>query len=153
MLIISRKKNETLVINNDVTITVVDIRGDKVRLGIVAPKEMWVHRGEVFEAIHGHLPHAPAWPAEVQAFLNAIQASPNDEGLRLVFADWLEEHGDPLAELLRLQCRLARLPAKDRRRPALARREQALWAEHGTARWAGLPAVLHRAPVISGPAT
>jgi len=53
MLVLSRKKNESIVINNDITITVVEIRGDKVRLGIVAPKEVPVHRQEVYEAIHG----------------------------------------------------------------------------------------------------
>jgi carbon storage regulator len=52
MLVLSRKKNESIVINNDVTVTVVEIRGDKVRLGIVAPKEVPVHRQEVFDAIH-----------------------------------------------------------------------------------------------------
>ena len=53
MLVMSRKKNESIVINNDVTITVVEIRGDKVRLGIVAPKDVPVHRQEIYEAIHG----------------------------------------------------------------------------------------------------
>jgi carbon storage regulator len=53
MLVLSRKKNESIVINNDVTVTVVEIRGDKVRLGIVAPKEVPVHRQEVYDAIHG----------------------------------------------------------------------------------------------------
>ena len=53
MLVLSRKKNESIVINNDITITVVEIRGDKVRLGIVAPKDVPVHRQEVYEAIHG----------------------------------------------------------------------------------------------------
>jgi carbon storage regulator len=53
MLVLSRKKNESIVIDNNVTITVVEIRGDKVRLGIVAPKEVPVHRQEVFDAIHG----------------------------------------------------------------------------------------------------
>ena len=53
MLVLSRKKNESIVINNDITIVVVEIRGDKVRLGIVAPKEVPVHRQEVFDAIHG----------------------------------------------------------------------------------------------------
>jgi carbon storage regulator len=53
MLVLSRKKNESIVINNDITVTVVEIRGDKVRLGIVAPKEIPVHRREVYEAIHG----------------------------------------------------------------------------------------------------
>lgn len=53
MLVLSRKKNESIVIADHITITVVEIRGDKVRLGIVAPKEVPVHRQEVFDAIHG----------------------------------------------------------------------------------------------------
>ena len=53
MLVLSRKKNESIVIDNAITVTVVEIRGDKVRLGIVAPKEVPVHRQEVFDAIHG----------------------------------------------------------------------------------------------------
>src|SRR3954467_12553646 len=56
MLVLSRKKNESIVINNDVVITVVEIRGDKVRLGIVAPKDVPVHREEVYQAIHGTTP-------------------------------------------------------------------------------------------------
>ena len=52
MLVLSRKKNESIVINNDITIVVVEIRGDKVRLGVEAPKEVPVHRREVYEAIH-----------------------------------------------------------------------------------------------------
>ncbi len=51
MLVLSRKKNESIVINNDITIVVVDIRGDKVRLGVEAPKEIPVHRREVYDAI------------------------------------------------------------------------------------------------------
>ena len=51
MLVLSRKKNESIVINNDITIVVVEIRGDKVRLGVEAPKEIPVHRNEVYEAI------------------------------------------------------------------------------------------------------
>ncbi|MDB5313788.1 MAG: csrA [Gemmataceae bacterium] len=58
MLVLSRKKNESIVINNDVIVTVVEIRGDKVRLGIVAPKDVPVHREEVYEAIHGTKPAA-----------------------------------------------------------------------------------------------
>ena len=50
MLVLSRKKNESIVINNDITIVVVEIRGDKVRLGVEAPKEVPVHRREVYEA-------------------------------------------------------------------------------------------------------
>ncbi len=60
MLVLSRKKNESIVINSDITITVVEIRGDKVRLGIVAPKEVPVHRQEVYDAIHGKDADSPA---------------------------------------------------------------------------------------------
>jgi len=56
MLVLSRKKNESIVIINDIVVTVVEIRGDKVRLGIVAPKDVPVHREEVYEAIHGMKP-------------------------------------------------------------------------------------------------
>ena len=51
MLVLSRKKNESIVINDNINIVVVEIRGDKVRLGIEAPKEIPVHRREVYEAI------------------------------------------------------------------------------------------------------
>lgn len=67
MLVLSRKKNESIVINNDITVTVVEIRGDKVRLGIVAPKEVPVHRQEVFEAIHGKQPGVEPPVAPVEA--------------------------------------------------------------------------------------
>jgi len=51
MLVLSRKKNESIIINDHITITVVEIRGDKVRLGIDAPKDVAVHRREVYDAI------------------------------------------------------------------------------------------------------
>ena len=61
MLVRSRKKNESIVINNDIVITVIEVRGDKVRLGIEAPKDVPVHRQEVYEAIHGvKVPTLPA---------------------------------------------------------------------------------------------
>ena len=56
MLVLSRKKNESIIINDNITVTVIEIRGDKVRLGIEAPKEVTVHRREVYEAIHGQGP-------------------------------------------------------------------------------------------------
>ena len=59
MLVLSRKKAESIVILNDIVVTVIEIRGDKVRLGIVAPKDVPVHRQEVYEAIHGALPPIP----------------------------------------------------------------------------------------------
>lgn len=51
MLVLSRQRDETIMIGDDVEITVVDIRGDKVRLGINAPARIAVHRKEVYEAI------------------------------------------------------------------------------------------------------
>ncbi len=51
MLVLARKKNESIVIREDVVVTVVEVRGDKVRLGIEAPKEVKVHRREVYDAI------------------------------------------------------------------------------------------------------
>ena len=51
MLVLSRKKSESIVINDDVVITVVEISGDKVRLGIQAPRNVPVNRKEVIEAI------------------------------------------------------------------------------------------------------
>ena len=51
MLVLSRKRDEQIVIAENIVITVVDIRGDKVRLGIEAPKSVPVHRKEVHEAI------------------------------------------------------------------------------------------------------
>lgn len=51
MLVLSRKTNESIVINNNITVVVVEVRGDKVRLGIEAPKEVPVHRREVYDSI------------------------------------------------------------------------------------------------------
>ncbi|MDR1923495.1 MAG: carbon storage regulator CsrA [Planctomycetaceae bacterium] len=51
MLVLSRKRNESLVINDNITVVVVDVRGDKVRLGIDAPKDVPVHRKEIYDAI------------------------------------------------------------------------------------------------------
>ena len=51
MLVLSRQRDESIMIGDNIVITVVDIRGDKVRLGISAPTEIPVHRQEVYEAI------------------------------------------------------------------------------------------------------
>lgn len=51
MLVLSRQKDQTIMIGDNIEITVVDIRGDKVRLGITAPSQIPVHRKEVYEAI------------------------------------------------------------------------------------------------------
>lgn len=65
MLVLSRQRDESIVIGDNVVITIVDIRGDKVRLGIEAPGEIPVHRQEVYEAIQrenrkgGAVPNSP----------------------------------------------------------------------------------------------
>jgi carbon storage regulator len=51
MLVLSRQRDESIIIGDNIIVTVVDVRGDKVRLGIEAPREVSVHRREVYEAI------------------------------------------------------------------------------------------------------
>jgi uncharacterized protein (TIGR02996 family) len=64
-----------------------------------------------------------------EAFLQAILEAPDDEAPRLIYADWLEEQGDPRGELIRLETQLARMSADDPERPALEERERRLFAE------------------------
>src|SRR5688500_3802818 len=71
-----------------------------------------------------------------QPFLEAIRHDPDDDIPRLIYADWLEERGNPRGELVRIQCELARLPAADERRPALQSRELLLLNQHAKG-WAG----------------
>ncbi len=63
MLVLSRKKDESIIINDTIRVTVVEIRGDKVRLGIDAPKDVTVHRREVYEAIQNQLKQVEVHPA------------------------------------------------------------------------------------------
>jgi carbon storage regulator len=51
MLVLSRQRDESIVIGDNIVVTIVDVRGDKVRLGIEAPREVSVHRREIYEAI------------------------------------------------------------------------------------------------------
>lgn len=52
MLVLSRREGESIIINNDIVVTVVKIQGDKVRLGVEAPKEIPVHRKEIQEKVN-----------------------------------------------------------------------------------------------------
>ena len=52
MLVLSRKKSETIRINDDIVVTVVEVRDGKVRLGVTAPRSVAVHRGEIYDKIH-----------------------------------------------------------------------------------------------------
>ncbi len=59
MLVLSRQRDESIFIGDNIKITIVDIRGDKVRLGIEAPTEIPVHRQEVYEAIQRETQRTP----------------------------------------------------------------------------------------------
>jgi uncharacterized protein (TIGR02996 family) len=81
-------------------------------------------------------PKLPPPRPEALAFLRAIKETPEDDAPRLVFADWLEEQGDPRGEFLRLQCALARLGEADPARAPLDGREWELRECH-EAEWLG----------------
>ena len=53
MLVLSRNKNQSIMIGDEIEITIIDVRGDRVRIGIAAPKNISVHRKEIYEAIKG----------------------------------------------------------------------------------------------------
>jgi len=55
MLVLSRQRDQTIVIGDSIRITIVDVRGDKVRIGIDAPRDVTVHREEVYDAIQREL--------------------------------------------------------------------------------------------------
>lgn len=74
MLVLNRKESQSVMIGNDIKLTVVQIRGDKVRLGIAAPVNVPVHRQEVFDAINrGDAPiSSPAWSISTEDQLAAM---------------------------------------------------------------------------------
>jgi carbon storage regulator len=73
MLVLSRHRDESIMIGDDVVVTIVDIRGDKVRLGINAPQDIPVHRQEVYEAIK----RENAKAAQMQPADTRVVNSPN----------------------------------------------------------------------------
>lgn len=77
MLVLSRQRDETIMIGDEVEITVVDIRGDKVRLGITAPRHIQVHRKEVYEAIKRENQQAAG--LKPQDVSEAVQGGPKPE--------------------------------------------------------------------------
>jgi len=82
MLVLSRQRDESIMIGDNIVVTIVDIRGDKVRLGINAPTEIPVHRQEVYEAIQReNLRSSRMDPSDAQAIgkgmAQQLPAKPN----------------------------------------------------------------------------
>jgi carbon storage regulator len=80
MLVLSRQRDESIIIGDNIVVTIVDIRGDKVRLGINAPSEIPVHRQEVYEAIQRENQRASRIdPKDIQ-LLGKQNGSPDKNG-------------------------------------------------------------------------
>jgi len=88
MLVLSRQKDQTIIIGDDVEVTIVDIRGDKVRLGINAPRSVTVHRKEVYEAVK----------REHQSQAGASSPPPSDAP-QLTAADHIGNGSDPFIRI------------------------------------------------------
>jgi cytosine deaminase len=86
MLVLARQRDEAIMIGDDIEVSVVDIRGDKVRIGINAPRSVSVHRKEIYEAIHNENKLAGAIKAEDVA---GILPNPSNPALQIA-------HDDPL---------------------------------------------------------
>ncbi|MCL2646702.1 MAG: carbon storage regulator CsrA [Phycisphaerales bacterium] len=81
MLVLSRQRDETIMIGDDIEITIVDIRGDKVRLGITAPATVPVHRKEVYEAIQRENREAAKVKMEDLPNISSAPSSPSTPGI------------------------------------------------------------------------
>ncbi len=80
MLVLSRQRDESIIIGDNIVVTIVDIRGDKVRLGINAPTEIPVHRQEVYEAIQReNLKAARLQPKETKGLLRPRRPDGREE--------------------------------------------------------------------------
>lgn len=97
MLVLARQRDETVIIGDNIEITVVDIRGDKVRLGISAPKEITVHRKEIYEAIkrEGQKAFPPAADAGAPPVADPFLQAAIDEAML-----GLAEGGLPIGSVL-----------------------------------------------------
>jgi len=74
MLVLSRKRDESIIIGDDVVITVVDIKGEQVKIGVSAPKNVSIHRKEVYEAIQEENKAASKTKAQnLSGLINVIQ--------------------------------------------------------------------------------
>jgi carbon storage regulator len=82
MLVLSRQRDESIMIGDDVEITIVDVRGDKVRLGITAPKHIPVHRREIYDAIQREKAQKAAEEAQGQGPAGNGEAPAAEEPVR-----------------------------------------------------------------------
>lgn len=74
MLVLSRKRDESIIIGDDIVITVVDIKGEQVKIGVAAPKNISIHRKEVYEAIQEENKAASQTKAQnLSGLINVIQ--------------------------------------------------------------------------------
>jgi carbon storage regulator len=76
LLVLSRRANQSIVIGADVVVTVLDVRGDQVRLGIRAPRHVAVHREEVFAALANNNRQAASPSPDALAHLNRFRPKP-----------------------------------------------------------------------------
>jgi len=79
MLVLSRQRDESIMIGDDVEITIVDVRGDKVRLGINAPKKIPVHRREIYDAIQREKEQAAAGGTDATASKDKTEKAEQEE--------------------------------------------------------------------------
>ncbi len=107
MLVLSRQKDENIIIGDDIVVTVVDIRRDKVRLGIDCPTEIPVHRREVYEAIQNENKRASRLETTAQQSTpvqqNPIQPKPVQETQYQQFVKYLHEGEFEKAGILYVQ--------------------------------------------------
>ena len=72
MLVLSRREGESIVIGNDIVVTVLEVRGGQVRIGITAPRSLQVHREEIFQQVSAANREAAASPGEQRARVAGI---------------------------------------------------------------------------------
>ncbi|MBI3394372.1 MAG: carbon storage regulator CsrA [Spirochaetia bacterium] len=82
MLVLARRVNESIMIGDDIEIVVVDIKGDQIKLGIRAPKNVVVHRTEIYKEIRDQNKEAAASPAPSTGVILPVPALPNDRECR-----------------------------------------------------------------------